>query len=60
MTNLKIKIVIQIDLIHGHSSHHIKGVEVYNGKLIIYGCGDLLSDYEGIQNPGEEKFRCTF
>jgi poly-gamma-glutamate synthesis protein (capsule biosynthesis protein) len=36
------------DLIYGHSSHHVKGIEVYQGKLILYGCGDLLTDYEGI------------
>jgi poly-gamma-glutamate synthesis protein (capsule biosynthesis protein) len=37
-----------IDVIHGHSSHHVKGIEVYRGKLILYGCGDFLNDYEGI------------
>ncbi len=37
-----------IDLIHGHSSHHVKRIEVYRGKLILYGCGDFLNDYEGI------------
>ncbi len=37
-----------IDLVHGHSSHHVKGMEVYGGKLILYGCGDFLNDYEGI------------
>lgn len=44
-----------VDLVHGHSSHHVQGIEVYGGKLILYGCGDLLSDYEGIE--GEEEFR---
>ncbi|MFN3396477.1 MAG: CapA family protein [Thermodesulfovibrionales bacterium] len=44
-----------IDIIHGHSSHHVKGIEVYSGKLILYGCGDLLNDYEGI--GGYEEFR---
>ena len=34
-----------IDIIHGHSSHHVQGVENYNGKLIIYGCGDFVNDY---------------
>jgi len=34
-----------IDIIHGHSSHHIQGVEVYKGKLIVYGCGDFVDDY---------------
>lgn len=37
-----------VDLLHGHSSHHIKGLEVYKQHLILYGCGDLLDDYEGI------------
>lgn len=41
-----------VDLIYGHSSHHVKGVEIYKGKLIIYGCGDFLSDYEGINGIG--------
>jgi poly-gamma-glutamate synthesis protein (capsule biosynthesis protein) len=44
-----------VDVIHGHSSHHIKGIEVYNNKLIIYGCGDFINDYEGIS--GNESFR---
>ncbi|UCH80070.1 MAG: CapA family protein, partial [Nitrospiraceae bacterium] len=44
-----------IDIIHGHSSHHVKGIEIYNEKLIIYGCGDFLNDYEGIR--GYENFR---
>ena len=44
-----------VDLIHGHSSHHVKGIEVYHDKLILYGCGDLLNDYEGI--GGYESFR---
>ena len=44
-----------IDIIHGHSSHHVKGIEVYKNKPIIYGCGDFINDYEGI--GGHEKFR---
>jgi len=36
------------DLLHGHSSHHPRGIEVYQGHLILYGCGDLINDYEGI------------
>jgi poly-gamma-glutamate synthesis protein (capsule biosynthesis protein) len=44
-----------VDLIHGHSSHHIKGIEVYKNHLILYGCGDLLNDYEGI--GGYEEYR---
>jgi len=38
------------DLVHGHSSHHPRPVEVYRGKLILYGCGDLINDYEGISS----------
>ena len=34
-----------VDIIHGHSSHHIQGVEVYKGKLVVYGCGDFVDDY---------------
>ncbi|MGI9336721.1 MAG: CapA family protein, partial [Gammaproteobacteria bacterium] len=44
-----------IDIVHGHSSHHAKAIEVYHGRPIIYGCGDLLNDYEGIS--GHEKYR---
>lgn len=33
----------------------MKGMEVYRGKPIIYGCGDFINDYEGIH--GEERFR---
>ncbi|MFM8379692.1 MAG: CapA family protein [Planctomycetia bacterium] len=36
------------DLVHGHSSHHVRPIEVYRDRLILYGCGDLLDDYEGI------------
>jgi len=34
-----------VDVIHGHSSHHIQGIELYKGKAIIYGCGDFVDDY---------------
>ncbi|GAA3529774.1 CapA family protein [Zobellella aerophila] len=44
-----------VDLVHGHSSHHILRMEVYGGKLIIYGCGDFINDYEGI--GGHERYR---
>ncbi len=43
------------DLIHGHSSHHPRPVEVYRGRLILYGCGDCIDDYEGIS--GHERYR---
>lgn len=44
-----------VDLVHGHSSHHVRPIEVHNGHLILYGCGDFLNDYEGIS--GYEQFR---
>jgi poly-gamma-glutamate capsule biosynthesis protein CapA/YwtB (metallophosphatase superfamily) len=44
-----------VSLVHGHSSHHAKGIEVYRGRLILYGCGDFIDDYEGIE--GYEDFR---
>jgi poly-gamma-glutamate synthesis protein (capsule biosynthesis protein) len=43
------------DLVHGHSSHHPRPVEIYRGKLILYGCGDCIDDYEGI--TGHETYR---
>lgn len=42
-----------VDLVHGHSSHHPLGLEVYRGRPILYGCGDLINDYEGIRGYGE-------
>jgi len=44
-----------VDLVHGHSSHHPKGFEIHRGKLVLYGCGDFLDDYEGI--AGYEAYR---
>jgi len=43
------------DVVHGHSSHHVKGIEVHRGHPILYGCGNFLDDYEGI--AGYEEFR---
>lgn len=43
------------DLIHGHSSHHPLGIERYRDRLILYGCGDLIDDYEGI--TGHAQYR---
>jgi poly-gamma-glutamate capsule biosynthesis protein CapA/YwtB (metallophosphatase superfamily) len=45
------------DIVVGHSSHHVKGVEVYKNKMIAYGMGDFLNDYEGIVGQGYEDFR---
>jgi poly-gamma-glutamate synthesis protein (capsule biosynthesis protein) len=44
-----------VDIVHGHSSHHVKTIEVYRDRLILYGCGDFLTDYEGI--GGHERYR---
>jgi poly-gamma-glutamate capsule biosynthesis protein CapA/YwtB (metallophosphatase superfamily) len=44
-----------VDLIYGHSSHHPRPIRIYHGKLILYGCGDCIDDYEGIS--GYEQFR---
>jgi len=44
-----------VAVVHGHSSHHVKGIEVHRGQPILYGCGDLLNDYEGIR--GYETYR---
>ncbi|MDQ4052656.1 MAG: CapA family protein [Actinomycetota bacterium] len=44
-----------VDVVHGHSSHHPRPIEVYRGKLVLYGCGDLINDYEGI--AGYEQYR---
>lgn len=44
-----------VDLIFGHSSHHPLGIEIYRNKLIIYGAGDFINDYEGIS--GHEEYR---
>lgn len=44
-----------VDVVHGHSSHHVKGIEVHRERLILYGCGDFLDDYEGIE--GYEHYR---
>ncbi len=44
-----------VHIVHGHSSHHVRGIEVYRGHPIFYGCGDLLTDYEGIR--GHESYR---
>jgi poly-gamma-glutamate synthesis protein (capsule biosynthesis protein) len=44
-----------VDVVHGHSSHHPLPIEVYDGRLILYGCGDFIDDYEGI--GGHEEYR---
>ena len=44
-----------VSIIHGHSSHHPRPIEIYRDRVILYGCGDFLNDYEGI--PGYERYR---
>jgi poly-gamma-glutamate capsule biosynthesis protein CapA/YwtB (metallophosphatase superfamily) len=44
-----------VDLVYGHSSHHPRPIEVHRGRLILYGCGDFIDDYEGI--TGHEHYR---
>lgn len=44
-----------ISIVHGHSSHHAKALEIYRDRLVLYGCGDFLNDYEGIR--GHEDYR---
>ena len=38
-----------VDVVFGHSSHHFRPIEVYRGRPILYGAGDLINDYEGIE-----------
>lgn len=33
------------DIVFGHSSHHIQGIEVYQGAPIVYGAGGFIDDY---------------
>jgi poly-gamma-glutamate capsule biosynthesis protein CapA/YwtB (metallophosphatase superfamily) len=44
-----------VSVVYGHSSHHPKAIEMFRNHLILYGCGDFLNDYEGIN--GYEQFR---
>ena len=44
-----------VDIVHGHSSHHPRPIEVHRDKLILYGCGDFINDYEGI--AGYDEYR---
>jgi poly-gamma-glutamate synthesis protein (capsule biosynthesis protein) len=47
-------IELGVNVVHGHSSHHPRPIEIYRQGLILYGCGDLINDYEGI--TGHEFF----
>jgi poly-gamma-glutamate capsule biosynthesis protein CapA/YwtB (metallophosphatase superfamily) len=42
-----------VHVVHGHSSHHPRPIEVYRDRAILYGCGDLINDYEGITGTDE-------
>jgi len=42
-------------IVHGHSSHHAKAIEIHDGRLALFGCGDFINDYEGI--GGHEAYR---
>jgi len=44
-----------VHIVHGHSSHHPRPIEVYRGRLVLYGSGDFINDYEGI--AGYEPYR---
>jgi poly-gamma-glutamate capsule biosynthesis protein CapA/YwtB (metallophosphatase superfamily) len=44
-----------VHVVHGHSSHHPRPIEVYRNRLVLYGCGDLINDYEGIDS--EPRYR---
>lgn len=37
-----------MDVVHGHSSPHPPGIEVYHGRPVLYGWGDFINDCEGI------------
>ncbi|MDX5309779.1 MAG: CapA family protein, partial [Rhodococcus sp. (in: high G+C Gram-positive bacteria)] len=43
-----------VGVVHGHSSQHPRPLQIYRGKPVLYGCGDLINDYEGI--GGYERF----
>jgi len=48
--------VAKFDLIHCHSPHHPKAVEVHDGAPILYGTGDLINDYEGLPSTPQHEF----
>ena len=39
-----------VDVVHGHSAHVLQGVEVYQGRPIIYDAGDFVDDYVSYQD----------
>jgi poly-gamma-glutamate synthesis protein (capsule biosynthesis protein) len=44
-----------VDLVWGHASHHPRPIEVYRGRLILYGVGDFMKDTAG--TPCHEAYR---
>lgn len=46
------------DVIYGHSSHHVRGIETYRCRVkpMVYGAGNLIHDYEGFQDVGDEAY----
>lgn len=51
-----------VDIIHGHSAHIFQGIEVYNGKIILYDTGDFIDDYavdELLRNDRSFLFECS-
>lgn len=34
-----------VDIVHGHSAHVFRGVEVIDGSLVLYDTGDFVDDY---------------
>ena len=45
----------RVDVVYGHSSHHALPLELHSERLILYGCGDLINDYEGL--PAHDPWR---
>lgn len=35
-----------VDIIHGSSAHILQGIEIYKRRLIMYGTGDFVDDYQ--------------
>jgi poly-gamma-glutamate synthesis protein (capsule biosynthesis protein) len=51
-----------VDVVHGHSAHVFKAVEVADEGLLIYDCGDFVDDYaveEGLRNDRSFLFELT-
>jgi poly-gamma-glutamate synthesis protein (capsule biosynthesis protein) len=38
------------DLVYGHGTHTVQGVEIYNGKPILYAIGHSAFDQPGYEN----------